>query len=61
MEARCIVNLDKGVRFTYRGEDFEVTDTDGYPFIEAKCLTVPNRYEGHNVLFANFETVYTQE
>lgn len=45
----------------YRGEDFEVTDTDGYPFIEAKCLTVPNRYEGHNVLFANFETVYTQE
>lgn len=53
----CITDLPVGTRFLYKTLDFEVVDRKEYPFIECKCHTEPNDYEGLNVLFTNFEKV----
>ena len=54
---KSITILPVGTKFNYNGLEYEVTSRDQYPFIEAKCLTEPNDYEGHNILFWNFEKV----
>ena len=53
----CITTLPEGTRFLYKTMDYVVVDRSEYPFIECKCMTEPNDYEGHNVLFTNFEKV----
>lgn len=53
----CITDPPVGTRFLYKTLDFEVVDRSDNHFIECKCHTEPNDYEGHNVLFTNFEKV----
>ena len=53
----CITTLPVGTHFLYKQMSWVVVARDEYPFIEAKCETEPNDYEGHNVLFCNFEQV----
>lgn len=48
---RNVSDLPVGTKFTFDGMEYEVVDRDEYPFVECKCLTEPNDYEGHNVLF----------
>lgn len=52
-----ITTLPVGTRFLYNTLDYEVVDRSDYPFIECKCHTEPNDYEGLNVVFTNFEKV----
>lgn len=52
-----ITTLQVGQHFIYKNQSFVVVDRSEYPFIEAKCTTEPNDYEGLNVLFCNFERV----
>lgn len=52
-----ITTLPVGTHFLYKTQSFQVVDRNEYPFIEAKCLTEPNEYEGLNLLFVNFERV----
>lgn len=57
MKTVCITDIPIGTKFTYDGEEFEVFDRDEYPFIEGKCISNPEKYDGHNLLFGNFEKV----
>lgn len=57
----CITDVPEGTRFKWNGKDYVVTDRDGYPLIEAKCLTEPNDYEGLGVVFWNFEKVEVED
>lgn len=53
----CVTTLPVGTHFLYDGYSWVVASRDCYPFIEAKCETEPNEYEGLNVLFTNFQKV----
>ena len=52
-----VTMLPVGTHFLYEQMAWVVISRDEYPFIEAKCETEPNDYEGLNVLFGNFEKV----
>jgi len=52
-----ITEVPVGTHFLYKQQSWIVISRDEYPFIEAKCETEPNDYEGRNVLFCNFERV----
>ena len=56
-----ITLLPEGTRFSYKGLDYEVTSREEYPFILAKCLTEPNDYQSHEIMFWNFEKVEVAE
>lgn len=44
--------LEVGEHFTTeRGETFQITSREDYPFVYAKCVTQPNEYEGLEVAF----------
>ena len=58
---KSITILPVGTEFNYKGLTYKVTDRSKYPFILAKCLTEPNDYEGHEVMFWNFEKVEVQD
>lgn len=53
----CITEIPVGTHFLYKQMSWVVVSRDEYPFIEVKCETEPNDYEGINVLFGNFERV----
>lgn len=46
-----VSDLPVGTKFTYKGLVYEITNREDWPFVEAKCLTEPNDYEGLGVLF----------
>ena len=52
-----ITTLPIGTKFKYNGELFEVEDRSEYPFIQTRCITEPNEYDGLGVMFTNFEKV----
>jgi len=52
-----ITEIPAGTHFLYNQMSWVVVSRDEFPFIEAKCETEPNDYEGHNVLFMNNERV----
>lgn len=52
-----ITTLQVGQHFLYNNLSFVVVDRSEYPFIEARCETEPNEYDGINVIFGNFERV----
>ena len=56
-----ITDIPVGTKFSHNGKEYEVTNRDEYPFIEAKCLTQPNDFEGHNVVFCDFESVEVED
>lgn len=58
---KSITILPVGTKFNYKGLEYEVTSRSEYPFITVKCLTEPNDYEGHEILFWNFEKVEVPE
>ena len=53
----CITEIPEGTHFLYKQMSWVLVGRDEYPFIEAKCETEPNDYEGRNVLFGSFEQV----
>ena len=52
-----ITTVPEGTHFLYKEKSWILISRDEYPFIEAKCETEPNEYEGMNVIFGNFEKV----
>lgn len=52
-----ITTLQVGQHFLYKNLSFVVVDRSDYPFIEARCETDPNEFDGINVFFCNFERV----
>lgn len=46
-----VQDLFVGTKFKYNEMFYEVTDTSDRPFIECKCLTEPNNYEGLGIIF----------
>ena len=58
MKRVSVTVLLVGTRFAWKGDDYEIVDRDGYPFIAAKCLSKPSVYD---MLFCNFEQVDVDE
>ena len=54
---KSITILPVGTKFVHDGLEYQVTSREEYPFIMAKCLTEPNDYEGHEVMFWNYDQV----
>lgn len=47
-----ITSVPVGTKFKYNDKEFVVTKRN-YPFVDAKCITEPNEYEGLEVMFGS--------
>ena len=57
MKQVCITNVPVGTHFFYKEEEYVVKERDEYPFILTKCTSNPDKYDGLDLMFANFEKV----
>lgn len=52
-----ITVVPEGTHFFYDGEEFVVENRNGYPVIETRCISNPEKYDGYGLAFWNFDKV----